>query len=169
MAIETAVALSEYFETAYEPDAEYVDGIVEERPVGEYDHACWQRAIQKWFLQHEEDWNIRALAELRVQVGPTRYRVPDVTVLDHLLAKEQIVTHPPVAVFEVLSPEDRLPRVLVKLQDYERMGIKNIFVADPRDGSIWRFQHGELVTAESGALDGSPCILDWVQISRYVG
>jgi hypothetical protein len=31
--------LSEYLATTYEPDAEYVDGVIEERPMGEYDHS----------------------------------------------------------------------------------------------------------------------------------
>ncbi len=29
--------------------------------MGEYDHAAWQLAILKWFLQHEREWNIRVL------------------------------------------------------------------------------------------------------------
>jgi hypothetical protein len=33
----------------YEPDAEYVDGEIEERPIGEFDHTSWQPTVQKWF------------------------------------------------------------------------------------------------------------------------
>ena len=29
-----------YLRSTYEPDAEYVDGEIEERPMGEYDHAA---------------------------------------------------------------------------------------------------------------------------------
>jgi Uma2 family endonuclease len=36
---------------------------------------------------------------------------------------EQIITHPPVAVFEILSPEDSMTRILRKLRDYADMGI----------------------------------------------
>jgi hypothetical protein len=32
------VPLSVYLKTVYEPDAEYVDGEIEERPMGEDDH-----------------------------------------------------------------------------------------------------------------------------------
>ena len=73
--------------------------------------------------------NIRVRPELRVQVGPTRFRVPDVTVLDRNLVNEQIVTVAPLAVFEVLSPEDRVQRLNRKLEDY-RMGIPQIWVID---------------------------------------
>ncbi len=82
MATTTHVPVEVYLRSSYEPDAEYVDGKIEERPMGEFDHASWQLAILKWFLQHEKEWGIRVLPELRVRVAATRYRVPDVTVLD---------------------------------------------------------------------------------------
>ena len=169
MAAAAQVSVSEYLHTVYEPDAEYVDGEVEERAVGEFDHSRWQRAGQKGFLLREDEWNIWVLPEQRVQVSPSRYRVPDVTLLDRSLPEEQILTHPPVAVFEVLSPEDRLPRVLAKLHDYERMGIQNIFLIDTKERSAWRFRQGELAEAVSGALDGTVCTVDWEQIGKFAG
>src|SRR5271156_5470426 len=102
MATTTLVPVEVYLRSSYEPDAEYVDGKIEERAAGEYDHASWQAAILTWFRQHKNEWNARALPELRVHVAATRFRVPDVTVLERSQPKEQIVTHPPLAVFEVL-------------------------------------------------------------------
>jgi Uma2 family endonuclease len=133
----------------YEPDAEYVDGRIEERPMGEFDHAAWQLAIIRWFLRHEEEWNIDVLPELRVQAAPTRFRVPDVTVLDRSLPVEQIITHPPIAVFEVLSPEDTISRLKRKLEDYRTMGIPHIWVVDPEDGSFSRYEDSQLNLSES--------------------
>ncbi|MBV8631062.1 MAG: Uma2 family endonuclease, partial [Silvibacterium sp.] len=99
---------------------------------GEYDHASWQDAILAWFRQHAQEWNVRSKPELRVQVAPTRYRVPDVTVLDRDRPIEQIITRAPIAVFEVLSPEDSMTRMMRKLNDYAAMGIPQIWVIDPR-------------------------------------
>lgn len=128
----------------WEPDAEYVDGEIEERPVGENSHSAWQDAISAWFRQHAKEWNIRVRPELRVQVSATRFRVPDVTILDRNQPVEQIITHPPVAVFEILSPEDRHTRFTRKLNDYEAMGIPQIWAIDPEGPSIQRFQNGHL-------------------------
>ncbi len=144
-----AVPVEVYLRSSFEPDAEYVDGEIEERPVGEYDHAAWQDALLAYFRQHSIEWRIRAKPELRVQVSTTRFRVPDVTVLDRAQAIEQIVTHPPVAVFEVLSPDDIMPRMLSKLADYEHMGIDGIFVIDPK-GSKYRFANGSLTPIPTG-------------------
>ncbi len=168
MATVTHIAVSEYLRTGDEPDADYVDGVIEERPAGEFNQGSWQAAIQLWFQLHREEWDVWVIAELRIQVSTTRFRVADVTIVDRSLPKEQILTRPPIAVFEVLSPEDRVPRIVDKLQDYERMGIQNIFVADPQDGSVWRFGRGELAPSESGPLVASPCVLNWEQIRKYV-
>lgn len=77
----TLVSLGEYLRSVYEPDAEYLDGQIEVRPMGEFDHADWQQAIIS-FLLANKSWNIRALPDLRVRISESRYRVPDVTVLD---------------------------------------------------------------------------------------
>ncbi|MFT4114329.1 Uma2 family endonuclease [Silvibacterium sp.] len=141
------VPLEVYLRSSYEPDAEYVDGEIEERAVGEYDHSSWQEAIILWFRQHASEWNVRVKPELRVQVSRSRFRIPDVTVLDRALPIEQIITHPPLAVFEVLSPEDSMTRVLRKLEDYAKMGIPEIWVIDPKTRQARVYRDGALVPA----------------------
>ncbi len=131
----------------WEPDAEYVDGEIEERPMGQNDHSAWQNAIAMWFNRHAKEWNVRVRPELRVRVAETRYRVPDVAILDRSQPVEPIATHPPVAVFEILSPEDRYSRLMRKLKDYEAMGIPQIWVIDPEGPSIQRYRNGHLAPA----------------------
>jgi len=138
------VSPGEYLATVYEPDAELVDGVIEERPVGEKSHAKWQKAIQNWFFLHEEAWGMLAYPEVRVQTSATRYRVPDVLVLDTQAPEEEIITNAPLAVFEILSPEDRVQRVMRKLQDYDSMGISGIYLVDPQAGTFQRFRAGAL-------------------------
>jgi Uma2 family endonuclease len=145
MATASRIPLDVYLRSSWEPDAEYVDGEIEERPMGEYDHADWQSAIQRFFLNHAAEWNLRVLPELRIQVAPTRFRVPDVTLLDRHQPLEQVITRPPIAVFEVLSPEDTTLRLKRKLEDYEAMGIRQIWVVDPERSTFERYQGRALV------------------------
>jgi Uma2 family endonuclease len=163
------MSLDLYLKSSFEPDAEYVDGVIEERSVGENDHSSWQFAIQQWFGQHLEDWAIRVRPELRVQVARTRFRVPDVTILDRNLPVEQIVTHAPIAVFEILSPEDSLTQMMIKLADYERMGIKTILVLDPK-GPHFRYVAGRLepLSPEPFDLPGSACRFDLSEIEKLL-
>lgn len=157
-----------YLHSSFEPDAEFVDGEIEERAVGEYDHATWQQALQLWFNQHAKDWGVRVRAELRVQVSETNYRVPDVVVFDRSRAVEQILTHPPIAVFEVLSPEDTMSRLMRKLADYAAMGVRNVFVVDPRTEVAYRYVEGSLAICRGGEepLEGSAGNVDWKAIAE---
>lgn len=147
-----SVSVEEYLRSDFEPDAEFVDGEIEERPMGEYDHASWQDAILAWFRQHAAEWHVRAKPELRVQTSATRFRVPDVTVMRRDQAIEQILTHPPFAVFEILSPEDTVLRMTRKLADYTAMGIAHIYLINPAGPVFYRFLRGDLrLAADFGA------------------
>ena len=152
----TLASVEEYLRTSFEPDAEYVNGQIEERAVGGDDHSIWQGAVYSWFRQHAEEWQIRARTELRVQVASASFRVPDVTILDRNRAIEQIVTHPPLAVFEILSPGDTLKGVMAKCRDYDRMGIATIVVLDP-SGPHFRYISGRLEPLEPRGFDVPGC------------
>ena len=145
--VASSVPIDVYLRSSFEPDAEYVDGEIQERAVGELNHAAWQAAIQQWFWLRQQDWRIRVYAELRVQASPTRFRVPDVVVLENtgpLSGMDQIIRTPPIAVFEILSPEDTLARVMEKLSDYENMGVPAILVIDPKTGKKYQYLSGDL-------------------------
>jgi len=151
----TRVPVEEYLCGDYEVDCDYVDGVIEERAVGEYDHATWQIILGAFFLAKEKEWGIRVRPELRVQVSASRYRVPDVCLLSREAPIEQIVTYPPLAVFEILSPEDRMTRVMNKLADFERMGVGAIWVIDPADQIYYRYASGQLTPSSVFVLPGT--------------
>lgn len=172
MATTTYIPVEQYLRSSYEPDAEYVDGEVEERTVGEVDHSKWQIALAVYFYMRHRDWNIQVLSEVRVQVSPSRFRVPDVAVVENssaLREGEQIIHTAPLAVFEILSPDDTLARTMVKLQDYESMGIPVIFVIDPK-GAKYRYEHGSLELLQQTKLDlpGGKCVVDFGEIEKLL-
>jgi len=80
-----------------------------------------------------------------------------VTILDRNRPVEQIITHPPVAVIEILSPEDTVSRMMTKLREYEQMGIKTILVLDP-NGRSFRYLSSRLepLPAEPFDLPAAP-------------
>jgi Uma2 family endonuclease len=170
MASATQIPVEVYLRSDYEPDAEYVDGEIELRAMGEFDHASWQLAICRWFLSHAQEWGIRVRPELRVQVSATRYRVPDVVVFDRSNPIEQILTRPPIAVFEILSPEDTISRLLVKLDDYAKMGIPTIDIIDPKTGNVYQYVDGNLerIPGRVQQLPGTACSVDWERVVEFL-
>ena len=137
--------------------------------MGEYDHSTWQKAIVVWFELQARKAQIRVCPELRVQVAADCFLVPDVTLLDRNRPIEQIVTHPPVAVIEILSPTDALKRVMNKCGRYQRMGIQTILVIDP-DGPKYRYSNGALEPLEARAFDlpGSMARFDLDEIEKLL-
>jgi len=131
MAARTSISVEEYLATSYRPDCDYVDGEVVERNLGERDHSWLQAALVAHFFARRREWGITVFPELRVQVKPTRFRIPDVCVIlgD---TDEQILTKPPFICIEILSPEDRMTRVHERIQDYLDMGVPYVWVFDPR-------------------------------------
>jgi len=162
------LSVQDYLKTTCDPDCEFVEGVLEERPVGERDHAAWQDAILAWFRDRKREWNILVYPELRVQITPDRYRVPDVTILSREAPREQIITHAPLAVFEILSPEDTMTRMLEKLADYERMGIQAIWVVEPKKPSYFRFSEGKLIPATLFELPGSSFQVPMPEIEKLI-
>src|SRR5208283_4953542 len=117
--------------TSYHPDCDYVDGEVQERNWGEFDHAASQGFVGSWFCQHRQEWQLHVLLELRIRVSAARVRIADVCLVSRSQPIEQVLTTPPLAVIEILSPEDRISRYGERLGDYRRMGIQNVWVIDP--------------------------------------
>jgi Uma2 family endonuclease len=129
---EPHVTVEEYLRTVYRPDCDYVDGRVEERNVGEYDHGLVQTLLGTLFTNNRSAWGVRAVTHVRTQVKGTRFHVPDVSVLRADAPKEQILTHPPLIAIEILSPEDRLSRFQARINDYLAFGVEHIWIVDPR-------------------------------------
>ena len=160
MAVQALVSVEEYLKTVYRPDRDYVDGLVEERNVGQWDHARLQTLLVAWFYPKETELNIRVVTEVRVQVSAKHYLVPDVCITDGE-PDEQILTHPPLLCIEILSPEDRMERVLVRVDKFLAFGVPEVWVISPSDLISWRFtkQHkfenvtGDVLQTLDGRLE----------------
>ena len=169
----TGVLISEqeYLHTVYEPDVEFVHGKIEERCMGEQDHSAWQEALILWFGSHRKEWQLRARPELRVNVTPEHYQVPDITLVRNDELQDKILTRPPIAVFEILSPEDRVSRLFEKLEQYERMGIPNIVIVEPAGERFHRkYVSGKMIPCFDGILrlDGTEAFVDWKEIEALL-
>ena len=158
----TLLSIDEYLRTSYRPDADYVDGEIEERNLGEYEHARLQFILAAIFARHEHDWNTRGLIEQRILVSPDRVRICDICLIDRGASRERVLRTPPVLCVEILSPEDRLPRAKVVLTDYFDMGVQNIWLLDPIRQMAYTFDANglQIVNADHLSVSDSPIHLD---------
>jgi Uma2 family endonuclease len=137
MASRTLISVEEYLRTSYRPDCDYVDGEVVERNLGELDHGWVQTILSAYLVARRAEWGISVIVELRVQVKPNRFRVPDICVVLGPRPDEQILTKAPFLCIEILSPADRMTRVEEQVADFLAMGVPNVWVLDPRAKRAW--------------------------------
>ena len=130
MSTGTMVSLEEYLATAYEPDCDFVDGCIEERNLGEWEHAILQSNIIEYLRARYKSQGIRVPTELRLRVTPGRVRIPDLCVF-LTDPKQRVPSTPPFLCIEILSPEDRMSRVKVRINDFLAMGVSAVWVIDP--------------------------------------
>ena len=145
--------MEEYLTTSYRPDCDYVDGEIEERNLGEKEHSILQRALVFLFLIHQKNWNVEVFPELRVQVRPTRYRVPDITVVPSGVSWERILRRPALLFIEILSPEDRLSKVRERVDDYFNLGTEHVWIVDPESRKAYVCSKTGFQEPESGVLE----------------
>lgn len=126
------ITVAEYLHSSFDgPDREYVDGEVIERNMGELPHARLQVELLYRLRSLANSMSLQVLAEIRIQVSPTRFRVADVAVWRSGPIGQRIPTVPPFLVVEILSPEDRLVRLQPKIREYLTHGVESVWVIDP--------------------------------------
>jgi len=95
---------------------------------------------------------MKAVVEVRLQVTPTRFRIPDVMVLSSDAPREEIVRTPPLLCIEILSPEDRMSRIMERVRDYFQIGVPVCWIIDLANRSAWVATPGQLTEPADGIL-----------------
>jgi Uma2 family endonuclease len=163
---ERFVPVEEYLRTSYRPDCDYVDGRVEERNLGEFEHSRVQGFLSRILGNREQEWGIIVVPECRLQVGKTRFRVPDVMVLRRGQRVSRIVQEAPLVCIEVLSPEDTWGRMRARLNDYLAMGVEHVWCFDPeaREARRYTADGFEVVRETDLAVGGTAIRLNVAEV-----
>lgn len=119
------VPLEEYLNTSYKPDCDYVDGVLEDRNVGQNKHSRTQTLLSSWLVAREKQLGYKTMTEQRVQISATRVRIPDACLIQ-ADDEEPTTLKPPMLWVEILSPDDRSGRMQIKLADVFRFGVGTV-------------------------------------------
>jgi Uma2 family endonuclease len=151
MSTATLISVEEYLKTSYpDGDREYVDGVVVERNMGTIDHGDWQTEMVHYLkLHYKQMWSA---VEIRVQVKPTRFRIPDVVCVKKPKPQGAIIRQPPFLVIEVLSPDDRADDIQEKVDDYLSFGVEYVWIVNPRTHRGFVYTQEGMREAKDGIL-----------------
>ncbi len=131
MATATLIPLSEYLRTTYRPDRDFLAGILQERNMGEQPHARIQGFFCALFNENRRLWQVRVLPEQRIQTSADRFRIADICVLRSSDPKDPIIHFPPLLCIEILSKDDTLGDLQLRVNDYAGLGVRHIWAVDP--------------------------------------
>ena len=137
--VPATMSLERYLRSIFHPDCDFVDGRIEERNVGEYEHSIVQKMLMRLFGDREREWGVICVPECRLQVATTRCRVPDVMVLHGGKKYSGVIQDAPLLCIEVLSPEDTWARMRKRLDDYLRMGVVHVWCFEPEAREVRRY------------------------------
>lgn|GEM_PF-2380733 len=120
------------------PYPEWVDGRIEERPVPDYLHGYVQSKASHLVFA---TGTLSAGTEVHSRVA-YNYRLPDVSIWA-TLPGERYPSSAPLATLEVLSPNQNMTKMLKKCAEYERWGVKHVWLVDPEERALLLIATGD--------------------------
>jgi len=151
MATQALMPVEEYLRKHFEREPEYRDGMLEERPLPDFIHSLLQAFFIEFFLQWTRSDRLTVVSELRVQLRSGRYVLPDICIFEGA-PTDNLPDSPPLAVVEVLSPDDTHAELIAKLGEYHQWGVPSIWVVDPDSRTRQVFDGGRLQPTDAFAL-----------------
>lgn len=105
---------------------------------------------------------------MRVQLSPTRFRVPDVCVVQEEDAEKPIITEAPLLCLEVLSPGQSLSAIRKRARDFFNMGVLEVWVFDPPTQTAYVCLPDSMTEHKDGTLllEGTPIELSLPEVFK---
>ena len=125
------VSEEEYLRTDYEPNCEYVDGVLEPKALQGRPHSILQTLLAAALLRLDETHRIVPCTELHLKIRPGRHRVPDLVIMP-----DSYLTDPsaaPLGIIEILSPSDPMSKIWNRIHDLHSLGARWTLIIDPEN------------------------------------
>jgi Uma2 family endonuclease len=154
MGTRTLIPVEEYLRTGFEgPEPDYVEAELVERSVPNSLHSQLQTDLVHQ-CKLRQNLGVFCYPENRLRVAFARFTVADVAVFS-VRQVPAIPEDTPLAVIEVVSPDDRHDGLMHKLDDYQNMGIPRIYVVNPPFRRVSHYRDGELKSVDTIELGAS--------------
>jgi Uma2 family endonuclease len=152
MSTSALMTVDEYLKLDVKPYCEYVDGVLRQKPMPTPYHALIQILLGALLTIRAQQFY--TMGELRVQIRPGKYLIPDLAVVQREMFEHSYPTKPVFLCVEIASPDDRPGQLLAKCEEYHEWGVPHCWVIDPERRIAWIYdQDVEWVKLnESGTL-----------------
>ena len=129
------VSEEEYLRTEYEPNCEYVDGVLEPKALPNRFHAVLHGLLIEVLGALRRSHRIIVCPELRLRIRQGLHRLPDITIMPDVYRTDPGAA--PLAVFEILSPSDKFQVTRDRIRDLHSIGACWTVIADPQNREVF--------------------------------
>ena len=119
--------------------------------------------LQQIIAQELRDRGLFAGSEVELRIDPEARPRPDVVAL-RTRPEEKYPTFGPDVVVEIISEDDKVHIIREHCRKYEAWGCQQIYLVDPGDRSVGRWEHGSQIACEE--LAGIPVAQIWEQLDK---
>jgi Uma2 family endonuclease len=130
------ISEEEYLHTNYDPECEFVDGLLISKAMPKTLHSKLQKLLILQLAAREKQLGFEIFPELRIRIRERVYRVPDLSLFVEP-PNGEVPTNPPHITFEVLSETETLEEISAKVKDHHRMGVQMVIVANPHRKEVF--------------------------------
>ena len=122
-------------------------------------NADLRTAIGTFFCEFEGEWGVCAVMSSSIRTAPDHWRAPDVAVFEN--KKDEF----PLAVFEVGDGDQAMMRAL---EEYEAIGVQQIWMVDPDGGSFTRYLPGGGLSFKETKFSQGRIEFELAEISAHI-
>lgn len=133
------VSVEEYLNTDYEPNCEYLDGVLKPKAFSDDIHSAFQEILLAFLRAQKLQFpQLRGRPELHSRVTPSRFRIPDVagTIRQRSGERYPSPEPPPVFTIEIASKNEPWTDLHGKVTDHLAMGVTTAIIADPYNRTV---------------------------------
>jgi len=127
--------MEDYLRTSYEPECEYINGVLVPKEMPKLNHALLQRLLMALLEMDRVRLGISYFAELRIRMAEGWFRVPDIAIFEGPV-REQIPTRAPAVTIEILSDSESFSALRAKVRDHLASGVRLVIIPDPTDKTV---------------------------------
>ncbi len=136
------VSIEDYMDMSFDgADAEFVDGVIIERPMPKKPHARALQALAEAFGRLRVSHGVDPNPDLRLRLAPNKVRIPDYSVF-RSEPEGDVPETPPLVAAEIVSPTDVYSTLMAKLEEYDAWGVEHVWLIDPERRQLAVYRGG---------------------------
>jgi len=166
MLAKTQISVEEYLALVFpdRPEPDYVHGEVVEHGLPDVLHSAILARLGIVFGPLTRAGSL-LLSRVRVQIEPDLFRVMDFAVYRGM-PRGRYGTTPPFVAVEIVSPDDLYTNLILRLEDYRRWGVPNVWLVDPFLRRLYEYTDAGLLQHPSLTLPGFDFAISAAELFR---